>query len=65
MLNSLIKYLKGKNAKLIIANVAKSNIESINFHKKIGFMETGKIAVDENGIGYPRCIRFEYKLKVD
>lgn len=62
LVTSLIEYLKDKNAKLIIANIGKSNIESINFHKKIGFEETDGMAVDEDGTEYPGCIRFEYRF---
>ncbi|MGB3366618.1 MAG: GNAT family N-acetyltransferase [Acidaminobacteraceae bacterium] len=62
LVTSLIEELTLKKAELIVARVAKSNIESRNFHEKMNFIETSKDVIDENGIFYSMSVEYEYKL---
>lgn len=62
LVKGLIEFLKEKKGKFIVANIARSNTESRDFHKKLGFIETDKPVVDDSGIVYKRQIRYEYKI---
>jgi len=62
LVSNLIGHLTSKKAEVIVARVAKSNIESRNFHEKMNFVETSKDVIDENGIFYSMSVQYEYKL---
>ncbi|WP_430883356.1 GNAT family N-acetyltransferase [Fusibacter sp. JL216-2] len=62
LLYGLLDYLKTTNGKILIANIGKSNTESRNLHRKLGFIETDKVACDEDGNEYYKQIRYEYSI---
>lgn len=62
LIEHLKEELKKRDAKTIIARIAKSNEKSINLHKKVDFKESKKTVIDEDARVYLQSLQFEYHM---